>query len=147
MLDCLYREESTGIVGPMTNYASGRQQIEEPYTTLHELVLKYDTLYKGQQEETGRIVGLCMLMKRQVIDAVGLLDERFSPGHYEDDDFCYRARQAGFRLQIARDTFIYHRGSASFGKQGNEALQGLVEQNRLKFIEKWNRDPKDLINP
>lgn len=146
MLNALYSGEEIGIVGPMTNYGSGKQQSELPYTNLEELAEHYDRAYKGKRLEVNRIIGLCLLFKREVMDRIGLLDERFSPGHYEDDDYCYRARQAGYRLMIAQDTFIFHHGSSSFKQEGMDALVQLVERNRQLFIEKWGVDPADFMN-
>lgn len=40
----------------------------------------------------------CVMIKRQVFDDVGLLDEQFSPGGFEDADFCVRAASKGYRL-------------------------------------------------
>jgi GT2 family glycosyltransferase len=147
MLACLYREEGIGMVGPMTNYASGRQQTDLPYTTLKEMAELFQRDHADQQVEVRRLVGFCLLMKRELLNTVGLLDEQFSPGHYEDDDLCYRARLAGYRLMIAMDSFVYHRGSASFSKQGDEALGKLLEINKWKFMEKWQVDPASLIDP
>lgn len=55
-----------------------------------------------------------MLIKRAIINKVGLLDEIFTPGNYEDDDYSYRIQLEGYRLMICKNTFIYHYGNASF---------------------------------
>lgn len=145
MLECLHHREDIGIVGPMTNYASGIQQIGEPYTNLVDMILKYNLGNRGKYTEVQRLIGFCFLFKREVMDGIGLLDERFSPGHYEDDDYCYRARQAGYRLMIAEDTFIFHHGSASFGKKSEEEFQAIVARSRNLFMDKWGVDPRTLI--
>ncbi|MBP1966984.1 glycosyltransferase family 2 protein [Paenibacillus aceris] len=145
MLDCLYHSPDVGIVGPMTNYASGRQKIIEPYTTLEEMTVNYNEQKKGTYTEVQRLIGFCFLFKREVMDRIGLLDERFSPGHFEDDDYCYRARHAGFKLMMAEDTFIFHHGSASFGKKSKQQFKAIVQRSRDLFIEKWGVDPHQFI--
>lgn len=145
MLDCLYHTQDIGIVGPMTNYASGRQKISEPYTNLEEMTLNYNVQKKGTYTEVQRLIGFCFLFKREVMEQIGLLDERFSPGHFEDDDYCYRARQAGFKLMMAEDTFIFHHGSASFGKKSKKQFKAIVERSRNLFVEKWGVDPQLFI--
>ncbi|SDN59253.1 Glycosyltransferase, GT2 family [Paenibacillus sp. yr247] len=145
MLDALYHQEDIGIVGPMSNYVSGRQKIQEAYTSLEEMTRKYNVEKKGAYQEVQRLVGFCFLFKRIVMQRIGLLDERFSPGHYEDDDYCYRARQAGYRLMLAEDTFIFHYGSASFDKKGKEQFQQIVARSRQSFIDKWGVDPQTFI--
>jgi GT2 family glycosyltransferase len=94
---------------------------------------------------TNRLVGFCFMFKREVLDRIGYLDERFMQGHYEDDDYCYRAIQAGYQLRIAGDVRVHHYGSLSFKKQTSEQLFNLVKTNHLKFIEKWGMDPHQNI--
>lgn len=148
LLDCLYSDERVGIVGPMTNYASGRQQMELAYGDLGEFHRLTEALNRpdpGKWQDCQRIVGLCFLFRRKLMDEIGLLDERFSPGHYEDDDYCYRARLAGYRLLIAGDTVVHHYGSASFRKQGQQRMDRLVADNYRKFVDKWGVDPSEFI--
>ncbi|MDQ0878105.1 GT2 family glycosyltransferase [Paenibacillus sp. V4I3] len=145
LLSCLYSSEDIGMVGPVTNYASGKQQIQEPFTNIADMAAKYNNVDTSLWQETERLVGICLLFKRELLDKVGFMDERFSPGHFEDDDLCYRARLAGYRLLITGDCFIFHHGSSSFSKKGQEAVQGLLQQNRQKFIDKWGVDPHSFI--
>lgn len=145
MLRCLYSSSDIGIVGPVTNYASGKQQITEPFTNVTDMAERYNQPDSTKWQPTERVVGLCFLFKRELMNRIGLLDERFSPGHLEDDDYCYRARQAGFRLMIAGDAFIFHHGSASFQKQSQESVQELLERNYAKFIDKWGVDPRTFL--
>ena len=44
----------------------------------------------GVRVNVSRLVGFCLLIRRAVIDAIGLLDERFGVGCYDDDDYCLR---------------------------------------------------------
>ncbi|MGX7709568.1 glycosyltransferase [Methylobacterium sp. Gmos1] len=60
-------------------------------------------------------VGFCFYMRRSIIDAIGVLDaETFGRGYGEENDFCLRARKAGYRNLLAHDVFVYHSGGASF---------------------------------
>jgi GT2 family glycosyltransferase len=145
MLRCLYSREDIGIVGPMTNYASGKQKIEEPYTSLEDMSMRMNLPDSSKWHEAERIVGLCFLFRRELMDRIGLLDERFSPGHYEDDDYCYRARQAGYKLMIAGDSFLFHHGSGSFQREDEQAVKQLIKTNYHKFMEKWSVDPHLFI--
>jgi len=61
-------------------------------------------------------VGVCLYIKRKVLDAVGAFDEaRFGLGYGEENDFCLRALQAGFVHVLDDATFVYHAGQRSFG--------------------------------
>lgn len=145
MLACLNSSEDVGLVGPVTNYASGKQMVQEPFTNIDDMAAKYNNPDPSKWQETSRLVGICLLFKREMLAKIGFLDERFAPGHYEDDDYCYRVRLAGYRLFIAGDCFIFHHGSASFNKEGEEAVKGLVQQNYQKFLDKWGVDPHTFI--
>jgi GT2 family glycosyltransferase/glycosyltransferase involved in cell wall biosynthesis len=88
----------------------------------------------------------CVLIRRDVFERVGLLDEAFFPGGYEDDDFCLRAKQAGIEPTIARDAFMHHWGSASFGQVARETFATQAQRNRERFETKhgvrWRRRPE-----
>lgn len=144
----LYEEEHIGIVGPITNYASGKQQVYHEYDNMeqfHRIASQVNQPDPDKRLHVSRIVGLCFVMKREVLEKVGLLDERFSPGHYEDDDYCLRARMNGYEIVICGDVLVHHYGSRSFREQGDQALQRLVQQNYERFVQKWNLDPHQFI--
>ena len=90
-----------------------------------------------QTVDTDRLVGFCLLIRREVIDRIGLLDERFGIGNFEDDDFCRRALHAGYRSVIAVDAFLHHFGGRTFLASGID-FAALMTENRQKFEEKWN---------
>jgi GT2 family glycosyltransferase len=70
---------------------------------------------------------------------VGSLDERFSVGMFEDDDYSLRVRQAGHRIIAAEDCFVHHFGNGSFGQLPNEEYERIFRENLVKFESKWNR--------
>ena len=67
--------------------------------------------------------GYCMYVTRKALDTVGLFDvEHFPKGYGEENDFCMRASAKGFIHLIDDATFIYHKRTASFGKQKHRIL-------------------------
>jgi GT2 family glycosyltransferase len=71
-------------------------------------------LDEDEIHEVQAVSGACMLVRREVFDKVGLLDERFF-AYQEDSDLCMRARQAGWRvcyLPTARVTHFGGKGGA-----------------------------------
>lgn len=144
MQRALQSDERIGLVGPVTNYADGKQRIAVPFADLAEfqrVAAQMNEPDSAKWEPAQRIIGFCMLFKRTVYDRLGGMDERFGPGHYEDDDYCFRARMHGFGIRICRDTLVYHEGTVSFRQAGEAELQALVERNRRRFTEKWGIDP------
>ena len=72
---------------------------------------------RGRQVELPTAVGFCMYIRRDCLDAVGPFDEdAFGRGYGEENDFCMRAQAAGWKHVLACDTFVYHVGETSFGK-------------------------------
>lgn len=144
MLSALYSAEDVGIVGPVTNYASGRQLIMAEGMDREQRIAfaeSYNRSDPSKWHEVRRLVGFCMLFRRELWREIGGLDERYSPGHYEDDDYCYRTVMNGRRLLICGDTFVYHEGSASFKADHPQGWGDLVQENRRKFMDKWGQDP------
>lgn len=61
-------------------------------------------------------VGVCLYVKRRVLDCIGPLDPVFGLGYGEENDFCLRALAAGFVHVLDDATFVWHVGSRSFGR-------------------------------
>ena len=144
LLLCLTGSAEIGAVGPVTNYCSNQQQIEVTYTKLSDMqkfASGFNKTDSSKWEFVLKLVGYCMLFKREVFETVGLLDERFTPGNFEDDDISVRMLKAGYKLVLCRDTFIHHYGSVSF-RQNVDAFAPCMQTNCLKFIEKWGFNPR-----
>lgn len=61
-------------------------------------------------------VGFCLYIRRACLDQIGGLDaEIFGLGYGEDNDFCLRARDHGWRHVAAANIFVRHEGGTSFG--------------------------------
>jgi GT2 family glycosyltransferase len=56
----------------------------------------------------------CTMIRRDVIDEVGYLDESYGVGFGDDDEYCRRAQEAGFRLCLCQDLKVSHRHRTSF---------------------------------
>lgn len=129
-----------GLVGPCSNRVSGPQQVPVPYgddlAGLEPFAADWGARHLGVIEETDRLVGFCLLITRAVVDRVGLLDERFGLGCFEDDDYTLRAVRAGFRTVIARDAFVHHAGGRTFIGSGVD-FAGLMARNQELFRQKW----------
>lgn len=139
--------KKVGIVGPVSNSVSGGQLIKDSKyrrKNLADYSLKIKSKYFKNVIEFPRVAFLCTLIKKEVIDKIGGLDERFSPGNFEDDDFCLRAQLAGYKTVIAQDVFIHHYGSKSFKANGEAAYAERMKINQQKFVDKWGADPNEI---
>ncbi|HWP10397.1 MAG TPA: glycosyltransferase, partial [Ramlibacter sp.] len=76
-------------------------------------------------------VGFCMYIRRDSLDALGLFDmKNFGKGYGEENDFCRRAADAGWRNLHALDTFVLHTGGVSFGDSKSQREREAVEKLR-----------------
>ncbi|TVX89440.1 glycosyltransferase [Paenibacillus agilis] len=142
LIGCLTSDEDIGAVSCVTNHCSYGQTIPVSYNSVESMQLfakQYNYSNRNQWEERLKLVGFCMLIRKSVVDQIGLLDERFTPGNYEDDDYSVRIRKAGYKLILCKDTFIHHFGSVSF-KENTSFLQ-LLERNVGLFESKWGFNP------
>lgn len=131
------------MVGPITNSISGLQQkIVDVYKNEHELYKLSDKIFTENYDKQillHRLPMFCLLFKSVIYDTIGELDTQFSPGNFEDDDYCLRAIEAGFKLGVAEDVFIHHFGSVSFRDDDDKYVQ-LLKTNKKKFSTKWSTD-------
>ena len=131
MLDAMYADERTGLVGPCSNHVSGAQCVAVSYTRTESLdgfAWEWGKANAGKTLDTDRLVGFCLLIRRALVKQIGLLDERFGLGTFEDDDYTLRARDVGWRAVIACASFVHHVGSQTFRARGVD-LECLLERN------------------
>lgn len=139
MLRCMNSCHMVGMVGPCSNYAFGVQYVPKSYKNLKELkqfAAHFNRPDPRKWKEVDFLSGFCLLIKIEVIEKVGLLDERFELGTFEDNDYCERVKKAGYKLVCVGDTFIHHFGSRTF-KTLKVDYNRLFLNNRIKFHEKW----------
>lgn len=58
----------------------------------------------------------CVMIRRDVIDTIGVLGEEYGVGFGDDDDYCLRAQQAGFQLALRTDLVIPHHHRSTFSE-------------------------------
>ena len=84
--------------------------------------------------------GFCMYIKRDVIDTVGLLDEKtFGRGYGEENDFCMRAIEKGWINVIDDSTYILHNKGSSFSSEREKLIaehRKLLDEKHPTYTEK-----------
>ncbi|HEV3261711.1 MAG TPA: glycosyltransferase, partial [Gemmataceae bacterium] len=141
LLQALHSDSHIGLAGPCSNQVSGEQEVRVRYDDLGGLdgfAWDWSKAHDQQRVDTDRLVGFCLVIRRELIDTIGLLDERFGIGCFEDDDYCRRALQAGYRAVIARDAFVHHFGGRTFIGSGVD-FRALMEKNQELFRAKWEQ--------
>lgn len=133
-----------GILTPKIYYATDPTRIWSVGTKRSKWTLEMTGGGEGEidrgQWDTPReqdyLVGCALLLKRTLLERVGLFDERFSPIYYEDLDLCLRAQKAGFRLLLVPSAHVWHRGAASVGGFGTPRQRYLMARNSVVFFRK-----------
>jgi GT2 family glycosyltransferase len=134
------QDPTVGMVGPVTNSSGNETRIAVDYQQLEEMpafARAYAQAHQSQSFEISMLPFHCVALRREIFDQTGLIDERFSLGMFEDDDYAIRLQKQGLKLLCAEDVFIHHWGSASFSALGETEYRRLFEENRQKFEHKW----------
>lgn len=128
LIDLAESKSDIGLVNPQSE-SPGRLSVDE-YSRL--LARK-----RGQYIETNQCLGFCMLIKRELIEKIGILDDVFGMGGFDDTDFSMRAHKAGYKCVSACDAYVYHKWHTSFKKAGNR--EELVRRNEKIFFNRWGK--------
>ncbi|MNK91363.1 N-acetylglucosaminyl-diphospho-decaprenol L-rhamnosyltransferase [compost metagenome] len=136
---------AVGAVGAVSNCVSGPQQLQTvPVPNrpeAREAILSFGeaiaSSMRGKGFELGRLVGFCLMVRRDVLDRIGGFDPRFGIGNFEDDDLCLRVLTAGFRTWVAQDVYVHHFGSRTFAALGPHAFEDTMDQGWDLFKQKW----------
>ena len=124
----------TGLIAATCNNVGNIAQHPRPLTTD----------YPGFRHEERMVCFVCVLLPRDTIDLVGLLDETFDRGYgVEDDDYCFSVRKAGLGIGITDLVYVDH-GSLKSSFRGGPATGGDFKPNLRRFIEKWGFDNRGL---
>jgi GT2 family glycosyltransferase/glycosyltransferase involved in cell wall biosynthesis len=136
------RNPQVGLLGPITNNIGNEAKVKVFYThpvSMLPEVQKIAATRMGKLLPIKTLAFFCVMIPRKIIDEVGLLDERFGLGFFEDDDYCRRVEKAGHKIFCAEDVFIHHYLSASFDKLSNEKRTALFENNKKLYETKWGK--------
>ena len=141
MRTCAYSNDKIATVTPFTN--NGRScsvpeflennEIPEGFTvdSFAECVEKASS---NCYPELVTAVGFCMYIRRSVIDEIGYFDDvNFELGYGEEVDFSFRAACRGYKNVLCDNTFVFHKGAASF----LDTQSALLEKNNKLVAEKY----------
>jgi len=143
-LDRLRRHGEQDRVGTVTPFSNNATICSYPRTLLNnneQLEADYpalDLMAAAASPEVAidipTAVGFCMYIRRQCLDAVGPFDAAtFGKGYGEENDFCRRAADLGWRNVLAADIFVRHTGEVSFAQDAakgqSEAMTALIAKH------------------
>ena len=94
---------------------------------------------RGRPLRVDAVTGCAMLVRREVFLRIGPLDSRYAM-YYEDADFCYRARAAGFEIWCVPQARMWHRVSLS-ARQVPQATRAIAAWGRARFYRQYPHGP------
>lgn len=136
------REPSVGILGPKVLceparhllYSAGERQ-SLWFNRRRIAVGRPDPGDVVEPRDVDYVVGCAMLVSQEFIEQVGLLDETFF-AYYDEVDWCFRGRRAGYRVMVVPAAVVYHKGEASSGKGLNPITAYCRTRNWIYFMRK-----------
>lgn len=146
LIDMFDKYPNLGIVSPLLCYFNEKPQ-EQPdviqyagTTPVHPITARNKTIgekevNKGQFNEpssTAYAHGAAMMVKREVIDKVGLMAEDFFL-YYEELDWCARIRKAGYDIMVEPRAKVYHKESVTVGAM-SPLKTYYLNRNRIYFM-------------
>jgi O-antigen biosynthesis protein len=153
--------DKIGIVGPLASPSHGWQDINNlrkkrpdefkdllEYNNDPESYAKLikDT-YDGKSVEVyPNVAFFCTLIKKEVLNDVGVLSEDYGLGFGDDDDYCSRTLDAGYKIYLAKDVFIFHNHRTTFKKNFSEEEIKKMGKINQEILKKKHRRYKDLID-
>jgi GT2 family glycosyltransferase len=157
LADVLEMEDRAGIAGPKLIFPFPPYLIQNAGAAVSPTGRVF-YLGRGEPRRSGEFTGrvetqclisACWLMKRELVDAFGGLDEAYNPVQFEDIDFCYRVRAAGWRTFCDRDVEMYHfenvttSGSKAINSPYQIAKNGMLFKRRWLKMFRSENGPKD----
>jgi GT2 family glycosyltransferase len=167
LLEAGERAADIGIVGPLSNAASWQSipAIADPAgswavtalppgLSVDDVTRRCTEWSNGVFPRVPLLNGFCLAIKRAVLDQVGAFDEQgFPRGYGEEDDFMFRARDAGFTGAVATHAYVFHAKSKSFtperrtalAKEGGAVLQSRYGKWRIQNAVQSTRNHPQLV--
>jgi GT2 family glycosyltransferase/glycosyltransferase involved in cell wall biosynthesis len=162
LVRCVKSNPDFGVAGPLSNAASWQNvptlldennqfAVNElpPSWRADDMAQLVRSASKRHYPQVPFVNGFCFMITRAAFDKVGLLDEAtFPTGYGEENDYCIRVAQAGFKLAICDDTYVFHAKSKSFGhekrkqlsKVGSDALKAKHGKDKVNELAGQIRD-------
>jgi GT2 family glycosyltransferase len=137
-------DRTAGMAGSKIRYFDDRDRLwyagafldgRVPYRCGHRGLNEEDLGQYDDAGETGYVTGCSLLVRRELIEQIGLLDEGLFL-YFEDTDWGSRARLSGWKLLYAPRSLVFHKASATMGGMEAPRMRYYLARNLLYFVRK-----------
>ena len=147
-----WRDPRIGIIGPLSNTASWQSVPEltedgdwarnpPPAGTKPQDIADLVRETAMGARDMPFLNGFCYMIRREVIDRIGIFDEKNFANYGEENDYSIRTRQAGYRLAVATDAYVFHGSSRSYSSEKRRA-----HEDRANKMLAARHDPRTHIS-
>lgn len=148
LVACMESDERVAMAVPVCGFSSNGQQVDLSYGTLDEMQEKAEVFNRSNPdlwEDRLKLVTYTCLFRRDAFELAGGFDEAFNPGAYDDDAIGFLLRRRGYRLILAKDTYVHHFGSVTFNEEYRK--NNIAVRNRDLFFRKFGVDSWGASTP
>lgn len=142
LLDVFSRNENVGISAPQINYFDTPKivwTVGGKVSKIRGSGFAYSDKNESEIDKNEKEVtfasGCCLLIKKEVFEKIGYLDEKFFL-YVEDTDFCFRTSKAGYKIIVSPNSKIYHKIGHSVSEDLKQIPLYYTTRNRLFFAKK-----------
>jgi GT2 family glycosyltransferase len=146
LLDALEEDDAAGVATPLVAEMANPDRVWALGVMVDARTGTGTRLHVGERLQNREVdqpaevdvaSGAAMLVKRQVFERVGLLDEAFYL-YYEETDWCFQVRRAGYRILAVPTSVVWHKVSATLG-QTSPVIDYYMLRNHLRLISRhWS---------
>jgi radical SAM superfamily enzyme YgiQ (UPF0313 family)/GT2 family glycosyltransferase/acetyltransferase-like isoleucine patch superfamily enzyme/ubiquinone/menaquinone biosynthesis C-methylase UbiE/glycosyltransferase involved in cell wall biosynthesis len=94
----------------------------------------------NQMVEVDYCSAACLLVRKDLFEAIGGFDLRYAPAYYEETDLCFALRQLGYKVIYQPKSEVIHHGSVTAGTNSDLGFRKYLAINRKKFKAKWKKE-------
>jgi GT2 family glycosyltransferase len=149
-----FADAQVGAVGPVSNYVAGLQRLDLNLPPAWREAKSFPGNGAGEVSEgisrilreanggrgtvTKLLIGFCLMMRLDLFRAMGGMDEDLFLGN-DDLDLSWRLRNAGLKLVVASDAFVFHEGQKSFKTEKKSHVDRLTQESTDAMYRKLAR--------
>lgn len=143
-----FRDETVGVAGCKTLYPNGTIQHGGGFIRDARGYAEHYGWHEVDEGQCDRprdvefVTGAALAISRLTMARIGVLDEGFYPAYYEDTDWCFRARETGYKVRYVPGAVSLHHESASISRAVYDHTL-VFHRNRLRFLLK-HCSPKEM---